>query len=365
MKKNAELLGVMKEYEQRSKTFESFTEELKKLIFNLLKESGVNVLSVESRTKDNESLKKTLAKKEKEITRLNDIPDISGLRIITFFTDDVDLAANVIETEFDIDEENSVDKRLMLDPDRFGYLSLHYVVRLSASRQKLTEYRRFKNCHAEVQIRSILQHAWAEIEHDLGYKSKLGVPKDIRRRFSRLAGLLEVADDEFVKIRDELSNYEENVPERIAKAPESVLIDGASLASFIETNPIVQKLDSKIASLTNSELKLKPARAVDILIYMLHFNGISTIAELESSLRTKQEILLKYTNLWYPKGTDIVTPGICINFLCDFLVGKTKSLKIIRNYLKFVPELDISEQRTTLVANHILSVYSKMKDNPS
>ncbi|WP_242785636.1 GTP pyrophosphokinase [Bacillus cereus] len=114
---------------------------------------------------------------------LNDITDISGIRVITYFSDDVDKVASMIQNEFEIDETNSVDKRTLLDPDRFGYLSLHYVIKLNTLRTSLVEYQRFKDLKAEVQIRSILQHAWAEIEHDLGYKSKNSIPRVVKRDF--------------------------------------------------------------------------------------------------------------------------------------------------------------------------------------
>lgn len=349
----------MKEYDQRCKTFEAFTEELKKLIDNLLKESGIRVLSVESRTKNIESLKKTLAKKEKKVAVLNDIPDISGLRIITFFADDVDSVADIIETEFDIDQENSVDKRLMLDPDRFGYLSLHYVVRLSASRLKLTEYRRFKNCHAEVQIRSVLQHAWDEIEHDLGYKSELAVPREVRRRFSRLAGLLETADDEFMRIRDELSEYEEKVPERIARAPEFVTIDAASLSSFIETSTLLQEVDTKILSIV--ALKGSGVEAnLEILLYELHFNGITTISGLDSALRTEQKTLPKFAELLYPDEPIVPVIGISVIVLCLFLVGKTRSLPIAKSFLEHMPGIPFPKDIIQSRAEQIISGYERV-----
>jgi ppGpp synthetase/RelA/SpoT-type nucleotidyltranferase len=72
-----------------------------------------------------------------------------------------------------------------------------------------------------------LQHAWAEIEHDLGYKTALGVPRNVRRQFSRLAGLLEIADTEFASIRDRLSSYERDLPGLIEQSPDEVLLDKA------------------------------------------------------------------------------------------------------------------------------------------
>ena len=64
-------------------------------------------------------------------------------------------------------------------------------------RMVLRENKAFEGLKCEIQIRSVLQHAWAEIEHDLGYKSELTIPKEVRRSFSRLAGLLELGDKEF------------------------------------------------------------------------------------------------------------------------------------------------------------------------
>jgi putative GTP pyrophosphokinase len=81
--------------------------------------------------------------------------------------------AELIEREFVIDRDNTVDKRKQLDPDRFGYLSLHHIVQLGPTRSQLVEYSSFGGIKAEIQTRSILQHSWAEVEHDLGYKSSI------------------------------------------------------------------------------------------------------------------------------------------------------------------------------------------------
>lgn len=151
--------AILDEYEKKCLHYSTFTEKMEKLIKDLIKENNLRVHSITSRVKRRASLQMKLTRLEKGYARLSDVPDISGLRIITYFADDVDLIADMIEKEFDVDRKRSVDKRELLDPDRFGYLALHYVVKISSSRLKLTEYKRFGDCQAEIQVRSILQHA--------------------------------------------------------------------------------------------------------------------------------------------------------------------------------------------------------------
>ena len=184
MKKDT-LKATMIEYDNQCALYTEFTEKVEKLVEDLVKEKGARVHSITSRVKKKADLQRKLERPEEKYAKLSDVTDISGIRVITYFADEVDIVAEIIKREFDIDMEHSVDKRVLLDPDRFGYLSLHYVAKLPARRLKLTEYQRFSDCKVEIQIRSILQHTWAEIEHDLGYKSKLAIPRDIRRRFSQ------------------------------------------------------------------------------------------------------------------------------------------------------------------------------------
>ena len=160
---------------------------------------------------------------------LAEVTDLCGARIITYFEDQVDEISALVENEFEIDRVNSIDKRQSGDSYRFGYVSVHYIANLKNPRAELPEYRRFRNIRFELQIRSILQHAWAEIEHDLQYKSQLAVPRELRRRFARLAGLLEVADAEFKGIRDSISSYQRHVAVAVASSPKEVSVDRDSL----------------------------------------------------------------------------------------------------------------------------------------
>ena len=172
------------------------------LLRELLTTEDLRVHSITHRVKTKKSLERKISEKASEYQSLDDVHDLLGCRVITYFPDEVDAVAAVVEREFAVDWPNSVDKRALLDPDRFGYLSLHYVVTFNDSRVALAEYARFGGCRFEIQIRSILQHAWAEIEHDLGYHTTGAVPRTIRRRFSRLAGMLEMADDEFNNVSE-------------------------------------------------------------------------------------------------------------------------------------------------------------------
>jgi ppGpp synthetase/RelA/SpoT-type nucleotidyltranferase len=193
-----------REYENTISRIQEFRLVLERLIQVLLEAGGIRVHSVTSRVKSKNSVMRKLERPGKE-RDINSLTDLLGVRIITYFRDEVDAVAKLIEREFLIDPENSIDKRNVLDPDRFGYLSLHHIAQLNQTRSALAEYRSYKDIRFELQIRSILQHAWAEIEHDLGYKTEAAVPRTVRRRFSRLAGLLELADDEFLGIRGELA----------------------------------------------------------------------------------------------------------------------------------------------------------------
>ncbi|MBR3063551.1 MAG: (p)ppGpp synthetase, partial [Exiguobacterium sp.] len=176
----------MLEYLNEKEDYEAFATKLKALLSELLTEAGIQFHSIVARAKEADSLYAKLSRKPYQYRSLRDVQDLAGIRIVTYFHDDVRAVAQILEDEFTIDREQSIDKSTLLDANEFGYLSVHYVVELSEKRLALGEYRRFAEKEAEIQVRSILQHAWAEIEHDLGYKNPNAVPPEIKRSFSRV-----------------------------------------------------------------------------------------------------------------------------------------------------------------------------------
>ncbi|MGB9121805.1 MAG: hypothetical protein WCE73_14380, partial [Candidatus Angelobacter sp.] len=239
--------------------------------------------SVTSRVKERIKLEEKIQRENKEYRSLDAITDVVGVRIITHFEDEVDKVGTVIEREFSIDRDNSIDKRKILDPDRFGYLSLHYISKIRGDRCRLIEYRQFEGLICEIQIRSILQHAWAEIEHDLGYKAKSVVPAPVKRRFSRLAGLLELADSEFSRLRDDLQLYSEQVKRSIdtGRAAE-INIDKVSVETLIKSDLLVGELDKRLAELGQVELQGIIGN-IDVVVNGMLYFGMSKIAHIHEA----------------------------------------------------------------------------------
>ncbi|HEY4357914.1 MAG TPA: hypothetical protein VGN16_19335 [Acidobacteriaceae bacterium] len=289
---------IIAEYDQLLPVNELFRQSMERLIGEVLTSAGHHVHSVTSRVKSRDHLESKIARLGKNYANLSEVTDVVGVRITTYFEDEVDAIGKLLESEFQIDSKNSVDKRASLDPDRFGYLSLHYVCSMSPNRAVLTENHRFDGLKFEVQVRSILQHAWAEIEHDLGYKAGIAIPAVIRRRFSRLAGLLEIADIEFTRLRNDLDDYSRKVAEEIGTNSEHLDLNKVSLERFITDDPLVIATDRCLVA-AMPEVTLNETEVVSLspLVQMLLRVGFKTIGDLRRGLRQYGERIVAQ----YPK----------------------------------------------------------------
>ena len=267
--------AILEEYRKERPVFEKMQGTIPAQVRALLDETGIVVASIESRIKEEGSLAGKLALKGAKYESLADITDIFGMRIITFYTDDVDKVASAVDRLFEIDWDNSVDKRKLLEVDSFGYLSLHYVCRTSAFPYRF-----------EVQMRTILQHAWANMNHDTGYKSGVEVPKEYLRNMNRLAGMLELIDEQFSRIRTDINDYRRKVQSLVASGHlEEVPLDGDSYRSYLKLAPF-DKLNRRIASVNQAEIQevtLMPYLAV------LKALGFRTLGDVDHLIRDYSE----------------------------------------------------------------------------
>ena len=182
---------VIKKYDsEQMGTYRLLSEKMKEFLSSILSSKGIVPHSITSREKNPEKLREKITTEGKVYDSLsNNITDLAGVRIITYFPSDVDKIVPLIEKEFKVDPKHSVDKRLCLDPAIFGYTSVYFVVEFRSEVLKLPEFALFNKMKCEIQVRTILQHAWAEIEHDIVYKSLEDLPFRLRRRFACLADL--------------------------------------------------------------------------------------------------------------------------------------------------------------------------------
>ena len=178
-------------YQDSFPQYDSFRASIENLIVQLLREEGIYA-NTESRAKNTTSLENKLHRKQYH--SLEEIPDLAGVRVIVRYLSDVKAAVNLLDTEFAVQESSP---HWYSSPDAFGYVSHHVVVKLSPERRALREWSRYSDFICEVQIRTILQHAWASISHSLDYKSEEEVPTPVRRDLFRVAALLESGDEMF------------------------------------------------------------------------------------------------------------------------------------------------------------------------
>lgn len=233
------LNGWLEEYKSLEQTYEKFTRSLGELLSAIL--SGKRIPHIlQIRTKKVESLTRKMDSPDKDYETLDQITDLSGLRVLTYLLGDAEKVRQIIESEFKVDWQNTVDKRKELQVNQLGYNSINYVVSLSDLRAKLTEYKDFTELRAEIQVDTLLSHVWSEIEHPY-YKGETTVPPDLRRRLFLVKGLLEVADLQLHEFKQAEIQTKSEIAARLNNGI-STQINISSLTEYLENSKEAQEL---------------------------------------------------------------------------------------------------------------------------
>lgn len=237
---------LVREYQKYLPQLEELQFKVYDLLCEVLHKQGIELNSIEHRVKTEQSLIGKLERKGEKYQSLEDITDLVGLRIITFYTDDVDKVAAIMKRQFVIDWGNSVDKRKLHELTSFGYNSIHFICHLKEGPLCGIPF--------EIQVRTALQHVWSAIEHDIGYKGAVKLPPEYRRQFSRLAGMLELADDEFSRLRTTMTEYRRQVQTLVKDGKlDDVPLSTDSFRSYLELHPF-DRLNQRIAAVNQAEL---------------------------------------------------------------------------------------------------------------
>lgn len=269
-------------------TYESMTTRLRSLVTDLISDAGIDVIAIEGRAKTVESFEEKISRKGKKYRNpFVDMTDLVGLRIITYYREDVARIGKILEGEFVIDDDNSMDKATALDPDRFGYMSVHYIATISPARRNLAEWKQYTDIRFEIQVRTALQHAWAAVQHKLVYKSSTEAPRELRRRLFRLSALFELADEQFSELRDARTRIASEYAADVRTGQFRLPLDEESLAAYLDDSgkrDLVAKMITESGGKIDERDERGLARDRRDLLKLLNLIGISTIVEFDGYL---------------------------------------------------------------------------------
>lgn len=288
--------------------------------------------TVVARVKDREECIKKFARKyqakcEESKTPyqiINYITDLIGVRVICLYETDIQPIRAVLLENFQLIEETDKSLFLTSQDDVFGYKGLHLDVKLLPNRQALPEYGRFKELRFEIQIRTTVQDAWSVLDHKIKYKKT--IPQLLKRRINRLAALFELADQEFVNIRDETTSLE-------AKAQEVVDAAVRQEAAEVKVDAVVvPPLDAfSFLSLAKREFSDYPflGHKVDGFVQdLLEIDPQITAALLHQALTVGRETLTEYKAYQRDRFLNWLNPYTTIRHAL-YLYDRTKYVSLL------------------------------------
>ena len=346
---------LMEQFRELLPTLNQLAKEANDQLLRAIREQGIYVTGIECRVKAEHSLAGKLEVKGTKYKSIEDVTDLVGLRVITFYTDEVDKVAVIAKRIFDIDWQESVDKRKH-QLDRFGYNSLHYICRLKSGGPRF-----------ELQMRTALQHVWSTIEHDIGYKGEIKLPNEYTRNFSRLAGMLELVDDEFSRLRTTITDYRRQIQSLVKSGQlDDVPLSGDSFRSFLELHPF-DRLNKRIAAVNQAEIY--PVSMMPYLPLLESF-GLETLGDVHRFMENNSEEAYQLAvSQLAVTDLDILSSSTALQHLCLVHVlkndGGRKGLKFVYDTIN--GENDANEMLAEMMLDQAktLSFMQDKKDGSS
>lgn len=193
-------------YARLRPSFKAYAEALEKILGKAVEALAPTAL-VKGRAKSVSSFAEKLLRKH-YADPLQQMTDLCGVRVIVRTRAEVETVGRFLEQNFDIAWEHSLDTSRRLQPAEFGYRSVHYIVQPFRDRPYSSSLAaEFFDWKAEIQVRTMAEHAWADFAHDLSYKGAFSIPPDWQRELATLAAQLEDTDQGFARLEDRLRSY--------------------------------------------------------------------------------------------------------------------------------------------------------------
>ncbi len=254
------------EYAAEYPLYERYAAALKKCLEQACAVALPEAL-VQSRPKAIASFaEKCVRKQDKYKDPVRDMTDLCGARVIVQTLQQVKAVRQFIEANFKIEESD--DKTESLGATEFGYRDMHYIVRLRPDEPpsgiSSEDASAIGDRRAEVQVRTWVQHAWADTLHDRMYKTKLKYPAEFKRIGALLAAIMEDGDRSFDRLAED--------------------IDGmlANYSAFAAPGDVRKEIEAQRLILANAPARKRPGIALS-LARLLAATGdyAGVVAELE------------------------------------------------------------------------------------
>lgn len=252
-----------------ARTLNGAAQAIRNTIVGRLHDDGLNHHDVRFRVKSEKSAQEKSERRDENgklkypggMTRLD---DLIGIRVILFVESDIDAVAIALTSQFTCHDDE--DKTAMMRKNGgIGYAGRHLTLEVPAGNPP-------NGCvdcvgqRFEVQIRTVLQHAWAEFEHDIRFKGSSGDNAEISRAFTMASTLIELADQQFVNISDILKRLQADGA--VEPAHESQTLDAGSLQGV---------LARAFPNYRNSK-----ANQYGWMVEVLAANGVATVSDAEN-----------------------------------------------------------------------------------
>ncbi|MEU7785903.1 hypothetical protein [Amycolatopsis sp. NPDC049159] len=304
-------------YDSRLKDLEDLKEEA----LHGLRESDdlreIKIHSITGRVKERGSFLEKIERK-KYRDPMEDTEDLVGLRVVCLFTDDLPKLAKIIHDEFDVlDVEDKVSGA---DVASFGYMSQHYICRLRPEFHG-RRYDRIKGRKFEIQCRTLLMDAWANLSHHLAYKGESSIPQDLRRDFHALSGLLYVADRQFQSLLSAARRSQDEAVQDVADAFQEGgdrPLDLSSMQAYLDrnlpgrmkTNPAhVSELVEEFAAVGILSIRQLDEKLSKGLSKALHVEStgydFSQVGVVRTAVRVSDEGYAEFVRRKYPSAVEL------------------------------------------------------------
>ncbi|MBF0164797.1 MAG: hypothetical protein HQM01_09920 [Magnetococcales bacterium] len=372
---------LLDQYDESFELYRAYSERLMINLGEVFNKTSLPISAISGDLMSRSSLKKFLTERGGYYSRLRDIENLITVRVVVYFSDDIDLAVTLINKEFALDDSFQPVTEIP-DQDRFGINTRRFDIKLVTDQYARPEYQRFNGLKAELEIRTVLQHSWSEVKgifDVLVGKSRL--PGQNVNKLAQISYLLKMADEELVRIKDQIlqqnaltnpqpSPFEPppgvtpDLPPTLelkAVDPEKQADLATRLEVFILNDALVRDMDRSIADHYETRLVYRDnfvATLAEILVRL----GLEREERLREELNAnKSVILILMKNIFGDTsraGVEFIHKGSSLLVLFYVLLAKTGNIEIIKkNVRAYISLKGISVED---FANDLLIHYKKV-----